>query len=191
MGTTARLDRFLLLLAGVLVTAVGTLALLVGFGVFGEVVRSKPLFDNDVSRFVGDNGSWLWPVIAVAGLLLGYLALRWLVGQLRPTSVRDLHLEPRSSAGRTELVSAAVTDAVTEEIAGYRGVSAARARLTGDELDPELRLRVQLDARADVAALRTRIETEAVTRVRQALDKPQMPVRLDLVVTDRNAARVG
>jgi len=163
----------------------------VGFGVFGESVRDKPVFDNGVSRFVGDNGSWLWPVIALVGLLLGYLALKWLLGQLRPTGVRDLELEPRSSTGHTDLVSAAVTDAVTDEISGYRGVSSASARVTGDELDPELRLRVQLDARADVAALRERIETEAVAHVRQALDMPGMPVQLDLVVTDKQAARVG
>ena len=191
MGTTARLDRVLLLGLGLLLSAVGVLGLLVGFGVFGEPLRDKPVFDNVVGRFVGDNGTWLWPVIAVAGLLLGYLGLRWLVGQLRPTAVRDLQLEPRSTTGQTELVSAAVTDAVTGEISRYRGVSSAGARLTGDELDPELRLRVQLDARADVAAIRRRIETEAVARVRQALDRPEMPVRLDLVVTDRRAARVG
>lgn len=191
MGTTARLDRVLLLGLGLLLTAAGVLGLLVGLGVFGAPSPDKPVFDNVVGRFVGDNGAWLWPVIAVAGLLLGYLALRWLVGQLRPTAVRDLQLEPRSTTGQTGLVSSAVTDAVTGEISRYRVVSSAGARLTGDELDPELRLRVQLDARADVAAIRRRIETEAVARVRQALDRPEMPVRLDLVVTDRRAARVG
>ena len=191
MGTTARLDRFLLLLVGLLLTAGGVLALLTGAGVFGEPLQDKPVFDNEGSRFVGDNGHWLWPVIALVGLFLGYLALKWLLGQLRPTTVRDLELEPRSGTGHTDLVSAAVTDAVTEEISGYRGVSSASARMTGDELDPELRLRVQLDSRADVAALRDRIETEAVAHVRQAVDNPGMPVRLDLVVTDKPAARVG
>jgi len=190
MGTTARLDRFLLVLTGLLLTVAGVLALAVGLSAFGGLLRGRPVFDNVVGGFFGDNGSWLWPVIAVAGLLLGYLALRWLLSQLRPTSVRELHLEPRSTTGQTNLVSAAVTDAVTTEIAGYRGVAGVSARLTGDELAPELRLRVQLEARADVAGLRSRIETEAVSRVRQALDEPEMPVRLDLVVTDRRPGRV-
>jgi len=191
MGTTARLDRFLLLLLGLLLSAAGVLGLLVGFGVFGRRLRNKPVFDNVVGAFFGDNGLWLWPVIALVGLLLGWLALRWLLAQLRPTGVRDVQLEPRSTTGRTDLVGAAVTDAVTEEVGGYRGVAGARARLVGDELEPELRLRVQLDARADVAALRQRIETGAVAHAREALDDPQLPVRLDLVVTEKRAARVS
>lgn len=191
MGTTARLDRFLLLLLGLLLTAAGVLALLVGFGVFGSRLRDQPVFDNPVSVFVGDNGQWLWPVIALVGLLLGYLALRWLIAQLRPTGVRHLELEPGSGTGHTDLAGAAVTDAVREEIESYRGVAGTSARLTGDELDPELRLRVQLDARADVPSLRQRIETDAIAHARQALDSPQLPVRLDLVVTDKKAARVG
>ena len=190
MGTTARLDRFLLVLTGLLLTVAGVLALAVGLSAFGELLRGRPVFKNVVGGFFGDNGSWLWPVIAVVGLLLGYLALRWLLSQLRPTSVRELHLEPRSTTGQTDLVSVALTDAVTTEIAGYRGVAGVNARLTGDERAPELRLRVQLEARADVARLRSRIETEAVSRVRQALDEPEMPVRLDLVVTDRRPGRV-
>lgn len=191
MGTTARLDRFLLTLLGLLLTAGGVLALLVGLGVFGSRLRHKPVLDNSVSRFVGDNGQWLWPVIALVGLLLGYLALRWLIAQLRPTGVRDLQLEPQSTRGRTDLVGAAFTEAVTDDIGSYRGVAGASARLVGDELDPELRLRVQLDSRADLASLRRRIETDAIAHARQALDNPQLPVRLDLVVTDKKAARVS
>lgn len=68
---------------------------------------------------------WSLPAIALTGLLLGYLALRWLIAQLHPTRVR----------------------------------------------------RIELDARADVAALRRRIEVDAVTHSRHALDQPQLPVR--------------
>lgn len=191
MGITARLDRFLLTLLGLLLAAAGALGLLVGFGVFGNRLRNKPVLDNFLSDFVGSNGHWLWPVIALVGLLLGYLALRWLLAQLRPTGVRDLQLEPRATTGHTELVGAAVTDAVTDEINGYRGVAGASVRLVGDDVDPELHLRVQMNARADVAALRRRIENDAVAHARQALDNPQLPVQLDLVVTDKKAARVS
>jgi len=191
MDSTARLDRSLLLLLGLLLTAAGVLGLLVGFDVFGSGLRGRPVLDNVVGRFFGTNGGWLWPVIALVFLLLGYLALRWLIAQLRPTGVGDLELEPRSSTGHTDLVGAALLDAVVGEIRSYRGVAAAAGRITGHALGPELRLRVQLDSRADVAALRRRIETGAISEVRQALDNPQLPVRLDLVVTDKAAARVA
>jgi len=179
MDSTARLDRSLLLLLGLLLTAAGVLGLLVGFDVLGGGLRGRPVLDNVVGRFFGTNGGWLWPVIALFFL------------QLRPTGVRDLELEPRSSTGHTDLVGAALLDAVVGEIRSYRGVAAAGGRLTGHELSPELRLRVQLDSRADVAALRRRIETGAISDVRQALDNPQLPVRLDLVVTAKAAARVA
>lgn len=191
MGTTARLDRSVLVLLGLLLTAAGVLALLLGGGVFGSDLRSQAVLDNATGRFFGDNGAWLWPVIAVVGLLIGLLALRWLVAQLTPTAAGDLQLERPSPHGRTELAPSAVTSAVTRELKGYRGVTGASARLVGDESDPTLRLRVQLDARADVAALRARIEGEAVEHARQALDEPALPVTLDLVVTDKDAARVA
>lgn len=191
MGTAARLDRFLLLLTGVLLTAGGVLALLVGFGVFGNRLRHKAVFANTIGTFFGDNGSWLWPAIAVVLLLIGYLALRWLLAQLRPTAVWDLQVEPDPGQGRTTVQAVAVTDAVSQEIGGYRGVAAAHARLTGTDTDPQLNLRVQLDDRADVSALRDRIETGAIGHARQALDAPHLPVRLDLVVTDKKAARVS
>lgn len=191
MGTTAQLDRFLLSLLGLLLTAAGVLALLVGFGVFGSRLQSRPVFDNVVSRFVGDNGGWLWPVIAVVGLLLGYLALRWLLGQLRPTGVGEVEVDSGATTGRTSLGGAAVTDAVRAQISGYHGVAGTSARLTGDEHEPVLHLRVQLDSRADPASVRQRIESSAIADVRQAMDRPTLPVRLDLVVTDKKAARVA
>lgn len=191
MGTTPRLDRFLVLLFGVLLTAAGVLALLVGLGVFGARLRDQSVLDNVVSDFVGRNGQWLWPVLALVGLLLGLLALRWLIKQLTPTAVRDLQLEPAATDGHTDLSGSALTSAVSQEIRGYRGVTGASARLTGEQTDPQLVLRVQLDRRADVAAVRDRISERAIAHARQALDDPQLPVQLDLVVTDKQAARVS
>lgn len=191
MGTTARLDRLVLLLVGGLLTAAGALALLTGFGVFGDALRQRPVFDNVVGRFFSANGWWLWPAIAALMLLLAYLAYRWLRGQLRPTSVRQLELEPSSRDGQTSVVGAAVTDAVAGEIEHYRGVVGVRSRLTGSETQPELRLRVRIEDRADIAALRSRIESAAIGRAREALEAPQLPVRLDLVTTAKRGARVS
>ncbi len=191
MGTTARTDRTVLALLGLVLTSAGVLALLVGFGVFGAPLRHRPVLDNAVGQYVGDNGSWLWPVLALVVLLLGLLALRWLVRQLVPTGVGDLQLERSGSDGHTDLSGSALTDAVRREVEGYRGVRGARVRVTGDPSAPVLRLRVQLDRRADVAAVRRRIEDQAVAHAREALADPDLPVRLDLVVTDKKAPRVA
>ncbi len=191
MGRTARLDRTLLVLLGTLLTAAGVLTLLAGLSIFGTTLRNDSVLDNAVGRFFGHNGQWLWPVVALAVLVLGYLALRWLLGQLAPTAVRGLQLDPGSTTGQTELSSGALTGAVAGEIRGYRGVTGASARFTGDELDPALHLKVRLDARAHVGSVRERIETEAVAHARQALEQPDLPVVLDLVITDKKPARVS
>ncbi|CAN5268883.1 hypothetical protein BH24ACT10_BH24ACT10_13510 [soil metagenome] len=103
----------------------------------------------------------------------------------------DLELEPGATTGHTDLVGAALADAVREEISSYRGVAGTSARLTGDGQDPHLQLRVQLDSRTDVAKMRERPESSAIAHARQALDRPELPVRLDLVVTDKKAGRVS
>ena len=48
-----------------------------------------------------------------------------------------------------------------------------------------------LEETADLAALRQRIETEALTHARTALDNPDLAVQLDLTVTTRRATRVS
>lgn len=188
---TQRLDRVVLLLLGLLLTAAGVLALLAGAGVLGRRTADAEIVDNPVSRAYGDQGAWLWPVTAAVALVLGLLALRWLVAQLRPTRVGDVELEPNGRTGHTELASSAVTDAVLAEVRGYHGVAGASGALRGTDTDPRLELTVRLAARADVAAVRRRIEAEPVAHVREALDDETLPVRLDLVVTDAGDGRRG
>ena len=95
-----------------------------------------------------------------------------------PGSLVELEPDPRK--GATTLRPSAVTTAVCEEIESYRGVRGARARLLHDERHPDLVLDVDLDARADVAATRARIESEAVPHTRQALRLDDLPTRLTL-----------
>jgi hypothetical protein len=48
-----------------------------------------------------------------------------------------------------------------------------------------------LEHSSDLAALRRRIETNAVAHARQALDNPDLPVILDLTITDRQIREVS
>ena len=70
-------------------------------------------------------------------------------------------------------------------------MDSARARLIGDSDDPELVVRAVLEETADLIALRQRIETEALTHARQALDNMSLPIQLDLTITSRRSARVS
>ncbi len=75
---------------------------------------------------------------------------------------------------------AALISALASEISSYHGVETAKGRVIGDGSDPELVLTVTTATSADLAALRRRIETEAIAHARHALGQPSLPVRLDL-----------
>ena len=88
--------------------------------------------------------------------------------------VRELDLEPNTGAGATTVSTSAVTDAVTTEIAGYRGVERTSGRLIRDQDSLDLVLTVTINNRADLDAVRRRIEEHAVSHTRQALGQSQL-----------------
>ena len=181
MGAPAdRLNRFLVGLVGLLLLAAGVLALIRSFGGFGARLADDRMLTKTQTRFMEDSSPWSWIVVAVVGVLLALLALRWLLAQLRTDRLRTLDLEPDPRKGATTLHAGAVTTALCEEIESYRGVTNASARLLHDARQPDLVLSVALDARADVAATRSRIETAAVGHARQALGVAELPTRLTL-----------
>lgn len=187
-----RTNRIALLVLAVLLIAVGADAGSASLGVFGDTTRHSTLFANPTGKFFGSNGDWLWPVMAVAALILALLALRWLIALLFSTDRSgDLPLPASGPTGRTTLTAGALTRAVTEEIDGYRGVSSARARLIGDPEDPELVVTVTAEQSADMAELRQRIETGALTHARMSTGNPELPIQLDLTVTTKGSARVS
>jgi hypothetical protein len=67
--------------------------------------------------------------------------------------VRELDLEPNTGAGATTVSTSAVTDAVTTEIAGYRGVERTSGRLIRDQDSLDLVLTVTINNRADLDAV--------------------------------------
>jgi hypothetical protein len=187
-----RTNRIMLQLLALLLIAAGVDAGAASIGAFGTTIRHSELMANPTGKFIGAQGAWLWPVAAVAAAILTLLALRWLLALLFSTDrTGDLPIPSAGSAGRTTLAAGALTEAVAEEIEGYRGVDSARARLIGDPADPELVVTVTLEEAADFAALRERIETGALTHARTAVGSPSMPIQLDLTVTTRRAARVA
>ena len=180
----------LILLALVLIAAGGAIGA-ASLGVFGHFTQHSMLLVNPAGHYVGSHGAWLWPVIAVAGVVIAMLALRWLAALLFSTDrAGDLVIAPNDPAARTTLAAGALTGAVVNEIEGYRGVNSVRARLIGSASDPRLVVLATLEESANLARLRERLEAEALTHAREAMASPEMPVQLDLTVTTRRATRV-
>ena len=186
-----RTNRTMMLVFALLLIAVGLDAGAASIGGYGTGAAHSHLMANPTGHFIGANGIWLWPVAAVAALIVALIALRWLIALLFSTDRSgDLLIRSGSGAGRTTLASGALTDALAEEIEGYRGVNSARARLIGDREDPELVVTAGLEQTADFAGLRQRIETEALTHARQALGDMALPTQLELTISTKRGARV-
>ena len=209
-----RANRMVLTFIAVVAVLLGTGGLLAAGGVFGQTFAHRRLFDNQFGRYFSDHGDWLWPAIGGAAFVIMLLALIWLLRLLfnsdraaeivipatHPTRQRhrDHHhaSEPdragqpsEYAAGRTTLSPSALTQAVAAEIETYHGVTSARARVIGDPSDPTLVVDVKANRRADVPDLVQRIEREAITHAREALEQPGLGVKLDIAVTDRGASR--
>ena len=185
-----KINRSVLLLVGLIAAAVGIFGLLAGYGFFAAGWQHRKLLENRVARYFGEQGAWLWPVIAVGAALVAIACLYWLYVLLFSTDrAGDLRMTGDKSAGRTTLVTDALTDALSDEISSYHGVARSNARVLGDSTSPQLAINAMLEEGADLAALRRRIESEAVSHARQALARPELPVQLDLTVTSRRAPR--
>ncbi|HEY3672795.1 MAG TPA: alkaline shock response membrane anchor protein AmaP [Acidimicrobiia bacterium] len=186
-----RSNRAALIVLAVLLSAVGALGVATSYGLFGSAVEHESLLDNGFARFVGRNGEWLWVVVAVLGLLVAAFALRWLLTILFSTD-RTATIRIRTDGpGRTELASGALADAVSAEIDSYRGVDAARTRVTGDPQDARLVVIVTVEDSADLPGLVGRIEEQALAHARTALDNPSLPITLDLSVATTQSSRVS
>jgi hypothetical protein len=72
----------------------------------------------------------------------------------------------------------------------YHGVSSANARVLGDPGNLRLFVAVAVLTTADIAELRRRIETQALAHARQAIGKPDLPIRMHLDVSEAETARV-
>ncbi|MGF7235398.1 MAG: alkaline shock response membrane anchor protein AmaP [Frankia sp.] len=187
MKRTDRLNRVLLLLLGLLMLAAGIGGLLAGTGVFGSQLEHRSLYDSEAGRYVGRNGTWLWLAAAALSVLLALLAVGWLRALAASPRTRSMRIPSDLDHGETAVEAAALTSALTKELRSYREVRDARARLLGDERTPRLRLDVTLESRAQLSAVRARVETEALAHLRNAVAPVQLPTSVEFDLTTKVA----
>lgn len=185
----ARLNRTVLSLIGLLCLAAGGVVLLAGTGLLGDllpVAADAPLLPPGLVLT-----GWVpAAAAAVVAIIVGLLALRWLIAQTtrRPAS-SNWQLSPDTSAGTTHIDSDAAARPLADEIEDYPGVRSAAARLTGRHQHPHLYLRVSADDHADISDLRRRIDDDAIPRLTQALNLPALPADLLLRLVTASGAR--
>lgn len=184
-----RINRIVLILLGAIFLGAGVVGLLVASGVFGQSAAHTSLVTDGMRSYAHDNAAWYWGAFAGGAFLVAALALIWLFAQSGSSRVSSLQLEIDRSRGATRLQSAALTGAVEDDISTYYGVNEATARLLGSSREPLLRLDVALDESADIGAIRDRLETQAIPRVRQAASVLDLPVWLRLEIASTATVR--
>lgn len=191
MGARAdRLNRFLLSLLGLVLLAIGVLGLLPALGVFGAERSDDRVLSPDVERYVADEATWLWPLVAVVLIGLALLALRWLIAQLRTDRVDDLDLTADRTRGETHVDPAAVTGGLVHAVERCPGVDGAHARIVRSRGRRQLLLQVRLADRADARDVRRALADGPLSDLGQVLGGLSWPeVHVDLEPSTRGTSR--
>ncbi|WP_116201745.1 alkaline shock response membrane anchor protein AmaP [Amycolatopsis circi] len=183
----AALNRALLAVFGIVLLAAGGFGLATHFRVLRLVDPAAPIVPG-----TGEPPGWVFYVIAAAAIVVGLLALRWLIAQLahRPRT-KLWRFETDPAHGRTELHADIAVAPFVEELRGYPGVHQARASLAGTRANPSLALIVTCEPDVDLGEIRGRITEEGVPRLKEALELDDLPVEIEFRFTSRATSRVG
>ena len=177
-----RINRILLIVLGLIFLAAGVGGLLVAAGVFGQTAAHTKLVTQGMHDYAHANDGWYWGAFAGGAFLLAALALIWLLAQSGRHGCRRCNWKSTAAAARPDCRSTALTNALEDDVTAYQGVNDATARILGSAQEPLLRLDVAIDQSADIAAIRERLETQAIPRVRQAASVLDLPVWLRLEI---------
>ncbi|AHH16533.1 hypothetical protein NONO_c17320 [Nocardia nova SH22a] len=177
----ARLNRVLLAVIGLLVILAGAYAIA---AYAGELSWVDP--DARLVPGTAEPSPWVFVAVVAGAVVVALVALRWLAAQFvrMPSRIR-WHIGTVGSSGETLLDSNVAAAPVVADIESYDEVRSAQASLTGHARTPELHLVVTAEPDADLTALRRRILTDAVSRLRQALGVDTLPVSLELRLVGR------
>ena len=186
---TDRVNRTALTLLGLLLAALGGYGLARGWGAFGDRAADEPLLLESL-RDVARTEGWFWPAAAVAAALAAFAGLAWLRAQLAPATTGEVDLTHREDAGTTVVQPAGAARALSREIETYRGVTQASARLTGSNEAPEVDLRVDVTDDCNLADLRSRIDSEALPHLEQAIDLAGLAATVEFRITSESGRRL-
>jgi hypothetical protein len=184
-------DRTLVVLAGLVLLAVGVLVVLLGQGAFGTYRAQRALIDPDISGWVVANAvAARWIAIGV-GVVLLVVGLVWVVRSLRPEPRPDVLLSDVPGS-RLSVEHSAIAEAVRTDAESIDGVSRARVRLVGNERRPAMRMTLWLVEDADVRDVWAEVDGRVLARARRAFAVDAIPtaVRIELDAAASKTPRV-
>lgn len=185
MATTANrpagLNRTLLTLTGLILLLGGVYVVTRSLGAIPAV---GPLPAQDAAAPLVPAGAtvqpWVPYAVTAVAVVIGVLCLLWLVAQTgrRRERSQTWHLGADPGPGTTSIDTDAAAAAFANEVEAYPGVQRVSAAITGARAQPNLHLTLTTESDTDISALRTRIHTEALPRLRAALELDDLPAEI-------------
>ncbi|TDD47762.1 hypothetical protein E1286_16745 [Nonomuraea terrae] len=169
-------NRWGLAIVGLVLALLGGSALARGMGAFPQnwAASRTTIVDANVVGFFARTSPWIWWLVALAGLILAVLGVRWVLAQWHREPRRTFVLD-NTPTGVTDVSSRAMARAMAADVATGPSVLDADARMTGSRQDPEVRLRVVADESASLPELSRHLVRVALPNMRDALDRDHVP----------------
>ena len=178
--TAVRLNRawltiigILLILAGLVIVAVGTGLLATGANAVG-LTLTGPGPDN---RLFGSATSsaftltWVVVLVGILGLIVALLGLAWLIAQIpRSNETAPLRLHDDAGSGLTRCAPSVLTGAVEDQVKALPGVHNASAMLRGSAQQPDLTLKVTASDRTSIPQLLHTLQNQVAADFGDSLD---------------------
>lgn len=176
-------NRVWLTILGLLCLAAGVYVLLLASGVLGGA--GDPVLGGSPETATGAAAA---PVIALAaGLLLGLLGLWWLLAQVpRRLAAGPFRLQEDPARGITVCNPSVLSAAVENDTEQIPGVVGAAALLRGSADEPDLTLKVTVNARADIRDVVDRIQQSVVPHLVLALGNPLHSLGIQIEASSRS-----
>ena len=169
----ARLNRTLLALLGAVLLAAGVLAVLAYFDRLGPLGPGSTVLPE-----IGEPPAWTPTAVAAVGVVLGLLALRWLLAQFA-SGPKTQTWQLNDEAGITKFTPTIAMMPFTDEVSALPGVRSAHATLGGNRDTPTLAVVITAEPQADLRDIRQRLAADTLPRLRQALDLEAIPVAVE------------
>lgn len=182
---TDRVNRSLLALLGLVLTAAGVGVLVAGLGDLTPSVPTQPVLTADSRALLTRNALGAWIAITTVGVTAALTGLYWLRTQLHTDRLRRLDLEPDRGHGHTRLLTPTLATMVEDEAEAAAGVHDTHARLVQRRGHTELDFTARLNPRMDLHEARRHIESVAVANARTAVAPDPLPTRLHLTIARR------
>ena len=177
-------NRVWLTVLGLLCLAAGIWALLLATGTAGPA--ADPVLSGPPEAVTGPDYA---PVIALtAGLLLGLLGLWWILAQIpRRLAAGPFRLQEDAARGITVCDPSVLAAAVQHDTEQIPGVVGSTVLLRGDAEEPDLTLKVTVNARADIRTVLDRVQGTVVPNLAAALETPLHSLGIRVEASDKPA----